>query len=408
MTGKATFSPYQILVILGLAFLLFTVVLDYMLLPALSGILLAQLQLSTEKFGLIASVYAVSAGISAFLVSGFADRFDRKRFLIVFYAGFLIGLLLCAIAPSFELLLGARIITGAFGGVMASISYAMVADLFPLYQRGRVMGWLQMAFAASLVAGLPISLFVASAFSWQLSYWLIFGLGLFALILVGIAIRPVGNHSSHKPENPWQHSWFILKKKRYWTVFTANMLIVGGDVIFMTFNAAFMVNNLGIPEGQLPWVYGAVGITSLIAAPIFGRLSDRLGKFPIFLAGTLIALFTMMGYINFSTTSLGTVIAIHVMLFLGINARMVSSTALATAIPKEQDRGAFMSIDSSIQQLAGGAAAGIAGLITFQAANGMLLQYTQIGWLIACLLVLSAIMVFVMDHQIKGDREQVN
>ena len=164
MSGKATFSPYQTLVILGLACLLFTVVLDYMLLPALSGILLAQLQLSTEKFGLITSAYALSAGISAFIASGFADRFDRKRFLIVFYAGFLTGLLLCAIAPSFELLLAARIIAGAFGGVLASISYALVADLFPLDQRGRVTGWLQMAFAASLVAGLPISLLLQALF----------------------------------------------------------------------------------------------------------------------------------------------------------------------------------------------------------------------------------------------------
>jgi predicted MFS family arabinose efflux permease len=65
MINKEKFTTYQKLVILGLACLLFTVVLDYMLLPALSSSLLDQLQLSTEEFGLIASAYSLSAGISA-------------------------------------------------------------------------------------------------------------------------------------------------------------------------------------------------------------------------------------------------------------------------------------------------------------------------------------------------------
>lgn len=51
MAKKEAFSFYQVLVILGIGFLLFTVVLDYMLIPALSGTLLDQLQLSTKEFG---------------------------------------------------------------------------------------------------------------------------------------------------------------------------------------------------------------------------------------------------------------------------------------------------------------------------------------------------------------------
>lgn len=127
---------------------------------------------------------------------------------------------------------------------------AIVADLFSLTQRGRVMGWMQMAFAASLVFGLPLSLFIASAFSWQMAYGVIGSLGVLALILIVILIRPLENSLSKRP-SPWNHILSNLQKPSYWTVYGANILIVDGDVTFMTFNAAFLTNNLGIADSQL-------------------------------------------------------------------------------------------------------------------------------------------------------------
>lgn len=402
MDNLGKFSLYQKLVILCLACLLFTVVLDYMLLPALSGTLLAELQLSTKQFGLIASAYALSAGISALLASGYADRFERKSFLLVFYTGFLIGILLCALSPSFPLLLAARILAGAFGGVMSSICFAMVADLFPLSQRGRVTGWIQMAFAASLVIGLPLSLFIASSFSWQMAYCLIFGLGILVLWMVIALIRPMGS-SSIGFSAPWEHIISNLKKPSYWTVYSANMLIVGGDVIFMTFNAAFLTNNLGLSDSQLPYVYGAVGLTSLLAAPIFGKLADRYGKWSIFVFGTLLSIGAVVVYTAGVIQSFEWIILMHAGLYLGVNARMVSATALATAVPRKSDRGAFLAIDSSIQQLAGGLAAAVAGFVIFQGANGSLLYYPQIGWLMAILMLLSAALIFLVSNQLKAN-----
>jgi predicted MFS family arabinose efflux permease len=321
---------------------------------------------------------------------------------MVFYTGFLAGIILCGLSPSFPILLGARIITGAFGGVIASISYAIVADIFSLSHRGRVMGWIQMAFAASLVFGLPLSLFIASSFSWQMAYGMIFSLGILALLLVVFLIRPLENPSSELSA-PWNHIFSNLKKPSYWTVYGANILIVGGDVIFMTFNAAFLTNNLGLAESQLPYVYGAVGLTSLLAAPIFGKLADRFGKWHIFAFGTLLSISAVLVYTAGVIQPFEWIILMHVGLYLGINARMVSATALATAVPKKSDRGAFLAIDSSIQQLAGGLAAALAGWVIFQPADGILLHYPQIGWLITVLMLFSAVMIFFVNSQAKAN-----
>src|SRR3954467_454631 len=115
---RAAFSPYQKFVVGVLAFLQFTIILDFMIISPLGAILLRDLHLPTQKFGLVVSVYAFSASISGLLAAGFADRFDRKKLLLFFYAGFTGGTLFCGLAPTYQLLLAARIVTGVFGGVI--------------------------------------------------------------------------------------------------------------------------------------------------------------------------------------------------------------------------------------------------------------------------------------------------
>src|SRR5271156_13355 len=144
--AQVGFSRYQKFVVAILAFLQFTVILDFMILSPLGAQLMPALQISPVQFGLLVSTYAFSAGVSGFLAAGFADRFDRKKLLVLFYAGFLLGTLLCALASSYELLLFARMVTGLFAGVVGSVSLAIVTALFPLQMRGRVMGIVQTAF----------------------------------------------------------------------------------------------------------------------------------------------------------------------------------------------------------------------------------------------------------------------
>src|ERR1700723_3754503 len=156
------FSRYEKVVIGILGFLQFTVILDFMIISPLGAIVMPSLHTSPQQFGLAVSVYAFSAGISGFLAAGFADRFDRKRFLIFFYCGFLLGTLMCGMAETYPVLLVARMVTGVFGGVIGSIVFAITTDLFPFEMRGRVMGFVQTAFAASQGLGIPAGPFLSA------------------------------------------------------------------------------------------------------------------------------------------------------------------------------------------------------------------------------------------------------
>ena len=127
-----TFSAYQKLAVALLALSQFSVILDFMVMSPLGDLLMKSMNITTRQFGLAVSVYAFSAGFSGLLTAGFADRFDRKKLLLFFYGGFAIGTFFCGIANSYIMLAAARLITGLFGGVIGSITYAIMADLFPL------------------------------------------------------------------------------------------------------------------------------------------------------------------------------------------------------------------------------------------------------------------------------------
>lgn len=401
-TRTSPLSSYQVLLIVMFGFILFTIVVDYMTLPALSAILLAELQITTREFGLVVSVYALSAGISGILATGFADSFDRRKLLLVYYGGFLLGMVICATSHSLTALIIGRVVAGTFGGVVASICFAIVADLFKVDQRGRVMGYVQMAFAASLVAGLPLTLYLATNFNWHIPYWIFSGFGFFILIGILLKINPVREHLFvQKRDNLVRHTFRLVKNRDYWTVFLNNIFLVLGDAMFMTFGSAYSTNNLGVRLDDLPLLYGIGGVATLVFSPFLGQLSDRFGKLPVFLVGTALTVILVVTYSNLGNVPLWLVVLLHTLLFVGINSRMIASTALATVVPDRPDRGAFMALDSSLQQVAGGVAAAAAGWIVYQSSDGRIHGYSQLGWVVVTTMVITVGLMIVINRLVR-------
>src|SRR6478736_4282357 len=374
------FSGYQVFVIAILSILQFCIILDFMVLSPLGAILLPELKITTAQFGWVVSAYAFSAGASGLLAAGFADKFDRKKMLLFFYTGFLVGTVLCAIAPNYESLLAARIVTGIFGGVIGSIGFAIVTDLFKFEVRGRVMGFMQMSFAASQVLGLPIGLLLANRFDWHAPFWMIVGFGAIIGILIFVYMKPVDEHLKLKSErNAFDHLVKTFSVPDYFKAFICTSLLATGGFMLMPFGSAFSTNNLGITMDQLPLVYGITVVFSIATGPFIGKLSDKVGKFKVFVWGSVVAIVTVAIYTPLGVTPLWVLIAISVVMFTGVSSRMISSGALVSAIPAQQDRGAFMSINASIQQISGGIASAIAGMIVVQRPDGFLEGYTLLG-----------------------------
>lgn len=378
-----SFTNYQKLIVAILAFLQFTIILDFMILSPLGAILMPALNASTAEFGFVVSAYAFSAGLSGILAGGFADRFDRKKLLLFFYCGFLIGTLLCALATSFQFLLFARIVTGLFGGVIGSIVFAITTDLFPFSLRGRVMGLVQTSFVASQVLGIPIGLFFANHWGWHSAFLMIVAIGALAGIVMFTKMQPVTEHLKLQSDrSASRHLLKTISNKRYLQGFATTALLATGGFMLMPFSSAFTVHNVGIPIEQLPLIYMITGLFSIFMGPMMGRMSDRFGKFKVFLFGSGVTVVMAAIYTHLGVTPIELVILVNVVMFIGITARMVSSQALISAVPGPADRGSYMAISASVQQISGGLAAALAGLIVVEETGGVLRNFDVLGYVV--------------------------
>lgn len=384
-----------------LTLLQFSIVLDFMVLSPLGAQLMLELNITPRQFGWVVSAYAFSAGISALLAAGFSDKFDRKKLLMFFYSGFIVGTFFCGIAPDYQTLLLARIITGLFGGVIGAISFAIITDIFVIQQRGRVMGFVQMAFASSQVMGIPLGLYLANLWGWHSPFLMIVGIS----IIIGVAIvwhmKPIDAHLRPiAPVSPIRHMVNTLSRTHYIKGFGAIVLLATGGFMLMPFASAFTVYNLGISLDHLPMIYMVTGLCAMIAGPLIGNLSDQVGKYKVFVVGSLVLMIFLVWYCNLGVTPLWIVIIANVIMFTAVTARMISASSLLTLVPDPADRGAYMSIQSAIQQISGGFASALAGLIVVQTSSGVLLNYDLLGYVVVVATFITIIMMNIINKSI--------
>lgn len=396
------FTPYDKFLIAILSLLQFTVIVDFMVLSPLGAILMPKMAISTGQFGLVVSAYAISAGVSGLLAAGFADRFDRKKMLLFFYGGFVLGTFFCGVADSYTFLLFSRVITGIFGGVLSSISMAIITDSFRMDVRGRVMGFVQMSFAASQVLGIPIGLYLATRFDWHAPFLMIVAMAVPIGSVIILKLQPVTGHlHTGQRKNAFDHLWQTASNPFYLRAFMAMMLLATGGFMIMPFSSAFLVNNIQIPETSLSVIFFITGICSIFTGPVLGKLSDSLGKYRLFVFGSLLSMIMVYVYTHLGPNPVWVIVVTNIILWVGISSRMISSSALTSGVPEITDRGAYMGINSSIQHISGGIASFVAGLIVYQpASNAPLQHYDTVGYVTICTMLLTIIMMYSIDRQV--------
>ena len=398
------FSRYQSSLVALLAFVQFTIILDFTIMSPLGAIIMPALEITAGQFGVAVSAYAFSAGISGILAAGFADRFDRKRMLLFFYIGFTLGTTLCALAPNYHVLLLGRIVTGLFGGVIGSIILAIITDMFALKLRGRVMGFVQTAFAASQVLGIPAGLFLSNHWNWHVSFGALVVLSIAAMIAVVVLMRPVNGHLLLKQDNnAFRHLIATIGQPRYTLAFGVTTLLATGGFMLMPFGSAYTVNNLGIDIVHLPTIYLVSGLFSIVTGPLVGRASDAFGKFPTFLFGSTLSVVMVLIYTHldyFGHVGLPTVIVVNVLMFVGIFSRMIPSQALISAIPEPSQRGSFSAVSASLQQLSGGLGSVLAAVIIAQNADGTLRHFDWLGYIVATTALISLTLMYFVQRSV--------
>jgi predicted MFS family arabinose efflux permease len=379
------------LLLFSLAAVNFTHIMDFMIMMPLGPQLMSLLQITPQEFSIAVSAYGITAGVSSFIAAFFVDRFDRKSILVYAYFGFLMGTFSCAFAPNYELLVGARILAGFFGGMIGAQVLAIVADTFAYERRAMAMGTLMTAFSLASVAGVPAGLWLAAKFSWHIPFLAIGLLGIAVLVLISFAVPHMNKHIVEKAidQKPFQVLSDIFNTPNQMRALSFSIVLMLGHFLIIPFITPALVGNAGFSQDHIFLIYFVGGLLTLFSAPFAGRLADRRGKYTVFVWFALLSLVPVWLITNVQPVPLWVILSISGLFFIFVNSRMIPTQALVSSVVHPQKRGGFMSINSSMQQLATGFSSLISGAIVSKASNGQILHYNWVGYLSIGLILVS-------------------
>lgn len=393
------------IILLLLAAINFTHILDFMIMMPLGNYLMPYFNISSQQFSMLVAAYTFSAGISGFLAAFFVDRFDRKRVLLVGYAGFLIGTLFCALSPTYSLLLLSRIVAGIFGGLIGAQVLSIVADLVPYERRGTAMGVIMAAFSVASVFGVPFSLYLANIFNWHGPFFFVAGMGALLIpFLMKYLPKMDGHLSAGKvvKVNPIVLLKDIAKDRNQLLALALSATIMLGHFMIIPFLNPFLEFNKGFSKSQTPVVYMVGGALTLITSPFLGKLADKIGKHRLFIIMALTATLPIAIITNLPTVPFYAVLAVTGFWFVVSSGRTIPAQALISNVVTSERRGSFMSINSSVQQIFVGLASVIAGLVVIKTPSNAIEHYEITGYISIAITLLSIFFVSKLNTRMSG------
>lgn len=378
------------LILLTLAGIQFTHILDFMIVMPLGPQLIAALHIDAQQFSLLLSSYTFTAAASGLVAATYIDRFDRRKLMLVLYVLFALSTLACGLAMNFGMLLVARALAGAFGGVLGAMVQTMIADIVPFERRGQAMGMVMAAFSVSSVAGVPLGLLLAehvTALGWRAPFFFIVALSAVVLFFGYRFLPSLSTHMERKTDgNIFQQIYAVARNPEHLKAFLfIGLLMMNFSVI--PYIALYYTANVGMSESFITLLYLAGGSATFFSARLVGRLADRHGKLHIFRWVTALSFIPVLATTHLVPLPAWVVLLNGTVFFVLVSGRMIPGMAMVSAVALPQVRGTFMSLASSMQMLGSGTASLIAGLVITRDAAGMVQHYNIVGYFaVACAL----------------------
>jgi DHA1 family inner membrane transport protein len=230
------------------------------------------LGISIPTAGLLVSLYALGVAVGGPFLSLFTSSLSKKKLILTYISIFTIGHVVCALAPSYGVLLALRfsiaLVHGAFFGT------AMVAgtSLVPEKKRGAAVALLLAGLTVANIVGVPIGTWIGGALGWRWTFWAVAILSAAGLVLVA-AFVPLDKGGPTAKDNVVRE----LKALTREPVFMSLLIIVSqtvGQFALFTYISPVLTEVSGIPVGWVPVLLMLFGIGSTIGVLVGGRLAD--------------------------------------------------------------------------------------------------------------------------------------
>jgi len=367
----------------------------------LGEMLMEELMINSKQFSFLVASYTLTAGVTGLISAFFVDSYDRKNYFLLAYSGFAIGTLMCGWVDSYQGLIAARIISGGFGGVISSTVIAIVSDAIASERRAWGLGIVMSAFSMASALGLPIGLYFAFNYGWNWPFLALGAVSILNAVAVYFTLPPVREHLDHP--GPKVNSWEFIKNipnhKNQWMALTYTMLLMFGHFAVIPFITPYLVENVGFERQEITLVYLIGGIATIITNPRIGRWADQTNKHRVFTILASLSIIPILVLTNLPPVPLWMALVVTGLFFILAGGRMVPSTAIVTSVIKPRNRGSFMSLNSSVQNMTAGLTSIVAGVLVTVPKGG---HHVYGFWKVGLIGALFTVIAMWMMNKIKS------
>jgi len=403
------FQKSERTLLLVLAAIQFTNIVDFMIMMPMGDILKKELSIGPQQYGFLVSSYGIAAFVTAFAGVFYLDNLDRRKALLTAYFGFMIGTLSSAILPNtadeglnYMLFILTRVITGLTGGLLGGLVMSIIGDAIPIERRGRAMGVVTISFSLAAILGMPVALTLVDFFdnNWHVPFYGVTLLALPIWLLAFKNIPPMAEHLKNRThyDRTAAIRWAVRsREQRNALLFT--VLLVLGQFTVISFMTPFYINNVGLLQSDIKWIYLVGGAATVVSGFAIGRMVDRIGRFRVFTVAALLSIVPVLVITHLPQVPLWVVLLIAAFFFVLISGRMIPANTIATTVVNPEQRAGFMSLNSAMMSLASGSSGIISGLIISQAdEHSPLMHFEWVGYLAALSTILSLVVVRILKR----------
>jgi DHA1 family inner membrane transport protein len=231
------------------------------------------LSVSLSTAGLLVSGYAFGVAIGAPIITSLGADLTPRRMLLALMAVFVAGNLLCAVAPTFTLLLVGRIVASFTHGAFFGIGAVTAADLVPRQRRGQAIAMMFFGLTVATVLGVPMGTALGHQFGWRSAFWAVVAFG--AVAAAAIAYLVPAEHGRRPQGLTRRHELTVFRTPRVWALLVVSALTSAALFSSLTYLAPLLEHVAGVPSGDVSWLLLLLGLGLVCGNQVGSRLADR-------------------------------------------------------------------------------------------------------------------------------------
>ncbi|PLZ03246.1 MFS transporter [Burkholderia sp. WAC0059] len=228
------------------------------------------LAVSIPATGMLVSAYALGVAIGAPIVAIAIANVPRKRALMRLIAIFIVGNLLCAIAPNYTVLMAARIVTSFCHGAFFGIGSVVAAGLVAPNRRAQAIALMFTGLTLANVLGVPLGTALGQAAGWRATFWAVTGIGVLAAIALAVCLPA----KIEMPKTSLMHEFSVLKNVQVLLVLAISALASASLFSVFTYITPILENVTGFTPHAVTLVLLLFGLGLTAGSTLGGRLAD--------------------------------------------------------------------------------------------------------------------------------------